>query len=171
VKFVTDRSKARVNLTNIVRSVFIGALMINFSCTNFPIHKLRYLFASKFCWVHTMSYAIKLRCDTGFQCAFTLVWAKQRNYFENATACSKRTQKTTVATQLNKRSLASKKPPFASSLELQLLKKMLVNLTTINCIGGYGPQYCCINRHKQKTKNNYFRKKVQKKYFFNLNKK
>jgi len=29
------------------------------------------------------------------------LWANQRNYFENATACSKRTLKTTVATQLN----------------------------------------------------------------------
>jgi len=54
----------------------------------------------------------KLRCDTRFQRAFTtcscvfkvitLVWANKCNYFENATACSKRKLKTTVATQLNK---------------------------------------------------------------------
>jgi hypothetical protein len=53
---------------------------------------------------------VKLRCDSRFQRAFTacscvfkvinLVWANQGNYFENATACSKRTLKTTVATQL-----------------------------------------------------------------------
>ncbi len=54
---------------------------------------------------------VKLRCDTRFQHAFTacscvfkvitMVWANQRNSFENTTAaCSKRTLKTTVATQL-----------------------------------------------------------------------
>jgi len=52
----------------------------------------------------------KLDCDSRFQRAFiacscvlkvsTLVWANQRNYFENATACSKRMRKTLVATQL-----------------------------------------------------------------------
>jgi len=35
-----------------------------------------------------------------FQNNITLVWANQRNYFENSTACSKRTLKTCVATQL-----------------------------------------------------------------------
>jgi len=58
-----------------------------------------------FIWI-----TLKLRCDIRFQRAFTacscvfkvitLIWANQRNYFENATACSKRTLKTTVATQL-----------------------------------------------------------------------
>ncbi len=53
---------------------------------------------------------IKLRCDTRFQHAFTacscvfkvitLVWANQRNFFKNATTCSKRMRKTLVATQL-----------------------------------------------------------------------
>jgi len=53
---------------------------------------------------------VKLRCDERFTHAFTacgcvfkeitLVGANQGNYFENATACSKRTLKTTVATQL-----------------------------------------------------------------------
>ncbi len=53
---------------------------------------------------------IKLHCDTRFQSAFTacscvfkviaLVWTNQRNHFENATTCSKRMLKTTVATQL-----------------------------------------------------------------------
>ena len=52
----------------------------------------------------------KLRCDGRFTHAFTacvcvfkeitLVGSNQGNYFENATACSKRTLKTTVATQL-----------------------------------------------------------------------
>jgi len=56
-------------------------------------------------------YNIKLRCDTRFQHAFpecscvfkviTLVWSNQRNFFENAITCSKRTLKTTVATHLN----------------------------------------------------------------------
>jgi len=54
---------------------------------------------------------LKLRCDECFTHAFTacgcvfreitLVGSNQGNYFENATACSKRTLKTTVATQLN----------------------------------------------------------------------
>jgi len=54
---------------------------------------------------------IKLRCDERFTHAFTawgcvfkeimLVGSNQGNYFENATACSKRMLKTTVATQLN----------------------------------------------------------------------
>ncbi len=53
--------------------------------------------------------SIKLRCDERFTHAFTecervfkeftLVGTNQGNYFENATACSKRTLKTTVATQ------------------------------------------------------------------------
>jgi len=53
---------------------------------------------------------LKLRCDERFTHAFTacgcvskvitLVWANQGNVFENATACSKRTLKTIVATQL-----------------------------------------------------------------------
>jgi len=52
----------------------------------------------------------KLRCDsrithafTAWSCVFkviTLVLANQRNYFENATTCSKRMRKTLVATQL-----------------------------------------------------------------------
>jgi len=56
------------------------------------------------------STSIKLRCDERFThaiaacgCVFkeiTLVGSNQGNYFENATACSKRTLKTTVSTQL-----------------------------------------------------------------------
>jgi len=52
----------------------------------------------------------KLSCDRRFQRAFTagscvfkvitLVWANQRNFFENATTWSKRMHKTLVATQL-----------------------------------------------------------------------
>jgi len=54
--------------------------------------------------------SFKLRCDGRFQRAFiacccifkviTLVWANQDNFFENANTYSKRTLKTTVATQL-----------------------------------------------------------------------
>jgi len=54
--------------------------------------------------------SIKLSCDSRFQRAFTacvcvfkeitLVGSNQRNYFENANACSKRTLKTTVTIQL-----------------------------------------------------------------------
>jgi len=55
-------------------------------------------------------YALKLHCDERFTHAFTacgcffkeitLVDPNQDNYFENATACSKRMRKTLVATQL-----------------------------------------------------------------------
>ncbi len=54
--------------------------------------------------------SIKLGCDERFTHAFTaggcvfkeitLVGSNQGTYFENVTACSKRTLKTTVATQL-----------------------------------------------------------------------
>jgi len=40
-------------------------------------------------------------------CVFKVIFSDQGNYFENATACIKRTLKTTVATQL-KRQLISK---------------------------------------------------------------
>jgi hypothetical protein len=56
---------------------------------------------------------IKLSCDSRLQRAFTvcicgfkvitLLDSNQRNFFENATACSKRTLKTIVATQLYNR--------------------------------------------------------------------
>ncbi len=56
--------------------------------------------------------SLKLSCDSRFQRAFTacvfvfevitLVWANQGNFFENATACSKRMRKTLVATQLKR---------------------------------------------------------------------
>ncbi len=59
--------------------------------------------------------SLKLSCDNHFQRAFsacvcifkvfTLVGSSQRNYIENAITCSKRTLKTTVATQLRLRSL------------------------------------------------------------------
>jgi len=55
-------------------------------------------------------FNLKMRCDSRFQRAFTayssvfkvinLIGSNQGNYFENATACSKCTLKTTVATQL-----------------------------------------------------------------------
>ncbi len=54
--------------------------------------------------------SIKIICDKRFQRAFTsfgwvfkvitLIWVNPHNYFENATACSKCTLKTCVATQL-----------------------------------------------------------------------
>jgi len=54
--------------------------------------------------------SLKLRCDERFTHALTacgsvfklitLAGSNQGNYFENATACSKRMSKTTVATQL-----------------------------------------------------------------------
>jgi len=51
---------------------------------------------------------LMVSCDSCFLRAFTacvfkaitLVGSNQRNYFENATACSERTLKTTVATQI-----------------------------------------------------------------------
>jgi len=56
-----------------------------------------------------------MRCDKRFTHAFTacgcvfkeikLVGSNQGNFLENATACSKRTLKTTVATQLNLREI------------------------------------------------------------------
>jgi hypothetical protein len=65
------------------------------------------------CWRTLKSgkyLTFKLRCDERFTHAFTacgcvfneitLVGSNQGNYFENATACSKRTLKTTVATRL-----------------------------------------------------------------------
>ncbi len=60
--------------------------------------------------VATSPIQVKLRCDDRFTHAFTacscvfkvikLVGSNQPDYFENASACSKRTLKTTVATQL-----------------------------------------------------------------------
>jgi len=60
--------------------------------------------------VTSTSFFLKLSCYSRNQCGFTAcscvfivitsVWANQGNYFENATACSKPTLKTTVATQL-----------------------------------------------------------------------
>ncbi len=50
-------------------------------------------------------FDLKLRCDERCGCVFkeiTLFGSNQGNYFENATACSKRTLKTTVATKLNR---------------------------------------------------------------------
>jgi len=56
-------------------------------------------------------FSLKLSCDSRFQHAFTecnwvfkvitMADSNKGNYFENGTACSKRTVKTTVATQLN----------------------------------------------------------------------
>jgi len=60
----------------------------------------------------TIYLIFNLRYDSRFQhastacsCVFkeiTLVWANQGTYFKNETACSKRTLKTTVATQLKR---------------------------------------------------------------------
>ncbi len=61
-------------------------------------------------WDIILLWRLKLRCDERFTRAFTacgcvfkeitLVGSNQGNFFENATACSKHTLKTTVATQL-----------------------------------------------------------------------
>jgi len=55
--------------------------------------------------VLSLFFVVKPNCDSRFQCAFTacswifkvitLVGSNQRNFFENANACSKRTLKTT----------------------------------------------------------------------------
>jgi len=84
-----------------------GALAINWNVKNHLIvckQKGLLLFVTR------SSNDIKLSCDIRFQRAFTacscifkviaLVWANQRNFFENATTCSKRMRKTLVATQL-----------------------------------------------------------------------
>jgi len=62
--------------------------------------------------------SLKQSCDSRFQRAFTpcgcvfkvitLVGSNQRNYFENTNACSKRTLKTTVATQLKQLQIVSR---------------------------------------------------------------
>jgi len=62
-------------------------------------------------WFCQNIQSLKLSCDSRFQRAFTacscvfkvitLVWSKQRNFFENVATCSKRMRKTLVATQLN----------------------------------------------------------------------
>jgi len=67
------------------------------------------LHAVNACWKRLSQLSLKLRCDTSFQHAFTargyvfkvitLVWTNQRNYFENATAYSRRTLKTRIAMQ------------------------------------------------------------------------
>ncbi len=67
------------------------------------------LFVMKFN-MFPLKYCLKLSCYSRFQHAFTacscvfkvlmLVSSNQGNYFENALACSKRTLKTRVATQL-----------------------------------------------------------------------
>jgi hypothetical protein len=45
-----------------------------------------------------LKITLKLRCDTRFQ----RVCVNQRNFFENAIACSKRSLKTRVVTQINR---------------------------------------------------------------------
>jgi len=63
------------------------------------------------CYKFYIQNNLKLRCDRRFTHAFTacscvfkvitLVWSNQRNFFENATTCSKRMRTTLVATQFN----------------------------------------------------------------------
>ncbi len=72
---------------------------------NWPLESLTQEPQMSFCLT-----SFKLSCNCHFQRAFTacscvfkeitLIGSNQGNYFENATACSKRTLKTTVATQL-----------------------------------------------------------------------
>ncbi len=74
---------------------------------------------------------LKLRCDERFTHAFTacgsvfkeitLVGSNQGNFFENATACSKRTLKTTVETQLK---VVYSRELFKQSLKLLVMKLM-----------------------------------------------
>ncbi len=76
-------------------------------CAQKVIHETSHLHSQKNVFLHL---SLKLRCDERFTHAFTacgcvfkeitLVGSNQGNYFENATECSKRTLKTTVATQL-----------------------------------------------------------------------
>jgi hypothetical protein len=93
---------------NLTKSFFDVLSDLNpfvFSLFAFSSSCLQGLQYERFKWLH-----LKLSCDSRFQRAFTacscvlkvitLVWANQRNHFENATACSKRMRKTLVATQL-----------------------------------------------------------------------
>jgi len=50
-------------------------------------------------WVATVVFNVRLLHAFVLK-VITLVWANQSNYFKNANACSNRTLKTTVATQL-----------------------------------------------------------------------
>jgi len=78
--------------------------------TSFEVWIARHKFENESTLFTLLQANFKLRCDMHFQCAFTacgcvfkvitLVWANQSNYFENETACSKRTLKTCVSTQL-----------------------------------------------------------------------
>jgi len=73
---------------------------------------------------------LKLSCNSRFQRAFTarscvlkvitLVWANQRNFFENATRCSKRMRKTLVATLLLSQFSTQDKKWFTISIFLGL---------------------------------------------------
>jgi len=83
----------------------------------FKVLVIKVLFDSKYLEGYFLTYSfqiskqtsLKLSYDSRFQRAFiacvcifkvtTRLWTNQDNYFENATACSKRTLKTTVATQ------------------------------------------------------------------------
>ncbi len=91
-KLIITSHKMLVKLT----TVWNGNLAISFLAKNDQIF--------------TGSKLLTLRCDERFTQAFTacscvfkvitLVSSNKGNYFQNATACSKRTLKTTVATQL-----------------------------------------------------------------------
>jgi len=85
-------------------------------------------------WSHFSDYYVsplKLRCDSRFQHAFTacncvfkvmtLVGSNQGNYFENTTACSKRTLKTRLATQL-KASMSNSKHCLCHTLSFKSQK-------------------------------------------------
>jgi len=77
---------------------------------------------------------LKLRCDERFTHAFTacgsifkvitLVDSNQGNYFENATASSKRMRKTTVAMQL-KATLHARTMQYALPIKTNLFRKNL----------------------------------------------
>jgi len=100
----------------------------------------------------------KLSCDSRFQRAFTacscvfkvitLVCANQDNYYENATACSKRTLKTTVATQLYRHSTSSTTTDLGNNFTSKNTSKILsknFNQYKVTCLTSR--TFCrCLNR-------------------------
>jgi len=109
--------------------------------------------------------SLKLRCDERFThtftacgCVFkeiTLVGSNQCNYFKDATAYSKRTLKTTVATQLNW--LFPKSKPFWAKIENDLPTNwsfvcfwIIKDYGKLSCRCGNGSywstrDHCCFN--------------------------
>jgi len=95
--FLASKSKA-LNLSLITEPLNLGILQMDYLCIqkncNRPPKTI-----PKQNPIDAFSWVAFTACSCAFK-VITLVWANQRNYFENATACSKRTLKTTVTTQL-----------------------------------------------------------------------